>query len=66
MGDECRKIILNTKGKDDVGVDKSLIDFLHYVDNSSKESIPSDCDERLKHLHQKVSEIAEMICKNEV
>lgn len=45
---------------------KSLIDFLHYVDNSSEESIPSDCDERLKHLHQKVSEIEKMICNNEV
>lgn len=57
MGDECRKIILNTKGKDDVGVDKSLIDFLHYVDHSTADSVPMDCDERLKHLHKKISEI---------
>ena len=57
LGDECRKIILNTKGKNDKEVDRSLIDFLHYVENSSEESVPSDCDERLRNLHKKVSEI---------
>ena len=57
MGDECRKIILNTKGTNDAEVDKSLIDFLHYVDHSTADSVPMDCDERLKHLHKKISEI---------
>ena len=57
MGDECQKIILNTKGMNDDEVDKSLIDFLHYVDHSTSDSVPTDCDERLKHLHKKISEI---------
>ena len=57
MGDECTKIILNTKGTNDDEVKKSLVDFLHYVDHSSEENVPEDCDERLKHLHKKIYEI---------
>ena len=57
MGDECSKIILNTKGESEAGVDRALIDFLHYVEKSSEENVPEDCDERLKHLHKKVHQI---------
>ena len=57
MGDECSKIILNTKGKSEDGVDRALIDFLHYVEKSSDENVPEDCDERLKHLHKKIHQI---------
>ena len=57
MGDECSKIILNTKGKSEDGVDRALIDFLHYVEKSSEENVPEDCDERLKHLHKKIHQI---------
>ncbi len=57
MGDECIKIILNTKGKNDDEVERSLIDFLHYIENSSEENVPADCDNRLKDLHRKIHEI---------
>lgn len=57
MGDECQKIILNTKGKNDHEVEKALVDFLHYVEKSSDENVPEDCDERLKHLHKKIHKI---------
>ena len=57
MGDECSKIILNTKGESEDGVDRALIDFLHYVEKSSDENVPEDCDERLKHLHKKIHQI---------
>ena len=57
MGDECSKIILNTKGESEAGVDRALIDFLHYVEKSSEENVPEDCDERLKHLHKKIHQI---------
>ena len=57
MGDECSKIILNTKGESEAGVDRALIDFLHYVEKSSEENVPEDCDERLKHLHKKMHQI---------
>lgn len=57
MGDECRKIILNTKGSNDSEVERSLVDFLHYVEQSSEDNVPTDCDERLKHLHEKIHKI---------
>lgn len=57
MGDGCRKIILNTKGKNDTDVEKPLVDFLHYIERSSEDNIPEDCDARLKHLHRKLEEI---------
>ena len=53
----AKKIILNTKGTNDDEVERSLVDFLHYVDHSSEENVPEDCDERLKHLHKKIYEI---------
>lgn len=57
MGDECQKIILNTKGKNDTDVEKPLVDFLHYIEKSNEDNIPEDCDDRLKHLHSKLEEI---------
>lgn len=57
LGDECKKIILNTKGSNDEEVDSSLVDFLHYVENSTTENIPKECDDRLKRLHMMVEEI---------
>lgn len=57
LGDECTKIFLSTKGENNDNVDKSLVDFLHYVENSSDENVPEDCDERLKYLHQKIKGI---------
>lgn len=57
LGDECTKVILNTKGTNDDEVEKELVDFLHYVEHSTQNSIPEDCDERLTHLHNKVMKI---------
>ena len=57
LGDECTKIILNTKGKNDSEVERPLVDFLHYVENSSAAGISEDCDERLVHLHTIVEKI---------
>lgn len=57
LGDECLKVILNTKGHNDNEADKSLIDFLHYVEHSTDENVPADCDERLRHLHSKIKDI---------
>lgn len=57
MGDMCTKIVLNTRGKDDRNVEKSLIDFLHYIEKSEDGSIPDECDERILRLHEKVKGI---------
>lgn len=52
LGDESTKIILSTKGTNDSEIEKTLIDFLHYVESSKSKNVPEDCDERLKHLHK--------------
>lgn len=57
LGDECTKLLLNTKGKNDSEVPQSLIDFLHYVEKSNDDGIPEDCDKRLKYLHEVVKKI---------
>ena len=57
MGDECRKIILNTQGINENEVERSLVDFLHYIKDSSEENIPEGCDDRLRHLHEKITKI---------
>ena len=57
LGDECHKIVLNTKGENDDEVERTLIDFLHYVEQSSDERIPRDGDERLWELHRKIEHI---------
>jgi hypothetical protein len=38
-------------------VERSLVDFLHYIEHSTDANIPEDCDERLKHLHQITKQI---------
>lgn len=57
LGDETKKIFLNTKGKNDNDVPKVLVDFLRYVECSGQESLGEDSDERLIRLHQKVCNI---------
>ena len=57
LGDECRKIVLNTKGENDEEEERSLIDFLHYIEQSSEENLPEGCDDRLKELHKKILHI---------
>lgn len=57
MGDECRKIFLNTKGNNADEVEKSLVDFLRYVERSDGSGIVEDCDEKLRYLHEKVKRI---------
>lgn len=57
LGDGSVKIILNTHGSNDSEVEQSLVDFLHYVADSSCSSLPDECDDRLIHLHNKVTQI---------
>lgn len=45
------------EGENDSEVEQPLVDFLHYVENSSPKNVPEDCDERLLHLHRIVEQI---------
>ena len=57
LGDETSKIILNTKGMNDEEEDSTLINFLHYVENSSEEVLEENSDPRLKRLHEIIESI---------
>ena len=57
LGDECKKVILNTKGSNNSEVEQSLIDFLHYVEKSDEKILSENCDERLKRLHSKIAQL---------
>ena len=57
LGDDCKKVILNTKGNNKNEVESNLVDFLNYIENSEDESISECCDERLKNLHNKIRQI---------
>lgn len=52
-------IILNTKGSDSVGVEPALIDFLHYVPDSTERQISEEKDRRLRRLHEIIETIRE-------
>ena len=57
LGDECKKVIINTKGTNKDEVEPSLVDFLNYVENSKEDFVPESSDERLKNLHDKIRQI---------
>lgn len=55
---ETDKTRRQNNGGGDISLQQmNLIDFLHYVERSSKISVPDECDERLKHLHRIIEEI---------
>ncbi len=57
LGDETSKIILNTKGTNDAEEDPILINFLHYIENSSEEVLEESSDPRIKRLHEIIESI---------
>lgn len=57
LGDGCQTIILNTQGKNADKTAPALIEFLHYVRDSSGANIRPDSDEKLKRLHRKICKI---------
>ncbi len=59
LNDGSTKIILNTKGTDSAGVEPGLIDFLHYVPDSTEGQIPEQSDDRLRRLHEVIESIRE-------
>ena len=54
LGDETKKIFLNTKGKNDSEVPQELIHFLGYMENSTDAYVKHVTDESISQLHKKV------------
>ena len=57
LGDETRKIFLNTKGTNDVEVPKELVHFLKYMENSSDETVAENHDDSIQMLHDRVRKL---------
>lgn len=57
LGDETRKIFLNTKGKNTAETNKDLIHFLNYVQNSIASQVEESDNVFLWRLHEKTIEI---------
>lgn len=57
LGDETRKIFLNTRGKNADETDKDLIHFLKYVENSIIQQVQETDNAFLWRLHERIVEI---------
>ena len=57
LGDETRKIFLNTKGKNTNEVPRELVNFLHYMEESTTEYVNNLNEPSLILLHKRVSEL---------
>lgn len=62
FGEECKKVIINTKGTNKDEVEPSLVDFLNYVENSKEDFVSESSDECLKNLHDKIRQIKRADC----
>ena len=54
LRDGATRIFLNTKGENPQGVSKSLINFLHYVENSSDQDVKENGDPWLREFHERI------------
>ncbi len=57
LGDESVRVILNTKGTDSTDIEPGLIEFLHYVSDSTERQISAQADARLQRLHEVIESI---------
>ena len=57
LGDGATRIFLNTRGTNDEEVSPELVEFLHYLENTTdKEAAQSD-SERIKRIHNRVCKV---------
>ncbi|MEG0565700.1 MAG: Rpn family recombination-promoting nuclease/putative transposase, partial [Hungatella sp.] len=57
LGDGAIKIFLNTEGTNPDEVSKTLVDFLHYVKQTSDESVSDTTDDKIREIHAKMQKI---------
>ena len=57
LGDETRKIFLNTKGKNDEEVPAELVHFLKYMEQSTDEYVSGVTEQSIIQLHEQVTEL---------
>ena len=57
LGDDTRKIFLNTRGRNEKDVPKELVHFLKYMEQSTDEYVSELTEESIIKLHEKVTEL---------
>ena len=50
-------IFFNTRGKNDNEVSKELVDFLHYLEDTTDERAAASGSERIKKIHERVRKV---------
>lgn len=59
LEDGTVKIFLNTKGTNTADIPKELVHFLEYVENSTAECADKQDDDRIRHIHRRVTFVKE-------
>jgi len=57
LGDETRKIFFNTKGNNPEGVPAVLVNFLHYLEETTDTYVETTDDPTLRKIHGKVTQL---------
>ena len=57
LADGTTRIFLNTKGENDNEVSKELVDFLHYIENTTNEAAENSGSERIRRIHERVCKV---------
>ena len=59
LEDGATRIFLNTRGTEPDGVSRELVDFLHYVEDSSLKGRDTEFSEKLSRIHDRVQRVKE-------
>lgn len=57
LDDGAVRIFLNTRGTNDDEVSKELVDFLHYIENTTDEAVNNMDSERIRRIHERVRKV---------
>lgn len=57
LEDGATRIFLNTRGENDGEVARELVEFLHYLENTTDEAAAGVDSERIKRIHKRVCEV---------
>lgn len=57
LGDGATRIFLNTRGENDEEVSQELVEFLHYLENTTDEAADNTESERIKRIHDHVCKV---------
>ncbi|MCC8138938.1 MAG: Rpn family recombination-promoting nuclease/putative transposase [Lachnospiraceae bacterium] len=57
LEDGATRIFLNTRGENDDEVSPELVEFLHYIENTTDQAAQASKNERLHRIHDRVREV---------